>query len=239
MALKQSAVRNHLLTMLPAEEFAALEPFLVLVDLPARQLLQHPNEPVGALYFVESGWISLLMALQDGSTVDIGMVGREGMIGTPLLLGSDRSIVEAMVQRAGSGIRLDAQHAQDALRACPSLQQLLMHFALALMTQVGQLVACNRHHPIEQRLICWLLMAHDRSDDDQLPMTHEALATTLGVRRASISLAAGALQKADLIRYASGRITILDRAGLEAAACECYRVVDAEYLRLLGRGVAS
>jgi CRP-like cAMP-binding protein len=234
MSLEQSALRNHLLTMLPAEEFAALEPYLVPVDLPARQLLQHPNEPIRALYFVEDGWISLLMALQDGSTVDIGMVGREGMIGTPILLGSDRSIVEALVQRAGSGIRLDAQHLQDALRSCPSLRRLLMHFSLALMTQIGQTVACNRRHPIEQRLVCWLLMAHDRSDGDQLPMTHEALAATLGVRRASISMAAGALQKAGLIRYASGQITILDRAGLEAAACECYGVVRGEYRRLLG-----
>jgi len=238
MALEQSAIRNHLLTMLPAEEFLALQPYLVPVDLPARQLLQHPGEPVRELYFVESGWISLLMALQDGSTVDIGMVGREGMIGTPILLRSAPSIVEAMVQRAGSGIRLDAQHVPDALYACPSLRQLLMHFALALMAQVGQTVACNRRHPIEQRLVCWLLMAHDRSDGDQLPMTHEALAATLGVRRASISLAASALQKAGLIRYASGCITILDRTGLEAAACECYGVVRAEYRRLLGNGAA-
>lgn len=234
MSLEQSAIRNHLLTLLPAEEFRALAPYLVPVDLPARQILQHPSDPIRALYFIESGWISLLMALQDGSTVDIAMVGREGMIGTPILLGSDRSIVEAMMQRAGSGLRLDAQHLPDALRASPSLRQLLMHFSLALMTQAGQTVACNRRHPIEQRLVCWLLMAHDRSDGDDLPMTHEALAATLGVRRASITLAAGALQKAGLIRYASGRITILDRAGLEAAACECYSAVRAEYRRLLG-----
>ncbi|WP_235031464.1 Crp/Fnr family transcriptional regulator [Geminicoccus flavidas] len=235
MSLEQSVVRNHLLAMLPAEEFRALAPYLVPVDLPARQILQHPSEPIRALYFIEDGWISLLMALKDGSTVDIAMVGREGMIGTPILLGSDRSIVEAMVQRAGAGIRLDGQHLQDALRACPSLRQLLMHFSLALMTQAGQMVACNRRHPIEQRLVCWLLMAHDRSDGDDLPMTHEALAATLGVRRASISLAAGKLQKAGLIRYASGRITIRDRAGLEAAACECYGVVRNEYRRLLGK----
>jgi CRP-like cAMP-binding protein len=234
LASEQRSIRNLLLAALPPDDFAHLQPNLQLVDLSARQVFHRLTEPVTALHFIEQGWIALLAMLETGDAAEVAVIGREGMIGLPLVFGADRSIVEAMVQGAGTAFRLEARHVENALHASPSLRRMLLRFSQALVTQIAQTAACNVHHRIEQRLVCLLLLAHDRIDGDQLPMTHDGLAMMLGVRRASISTAAARLQEARIIRYGGGRISILDRAGLEAAACECYGVVTREIERLLG-----
>lgn len=227
--------RNGLLSALSAEDIDYLQPRLCRVDLPLRTVLHLPQEPIPAVHFIESGWISLVITLDDGNVSEVGLVGSEGMAGLPLLFGTDRSTAEAMVQAEHtSALRMDAHDFRDALDACPSLRRTLLRYGQACFTQVSQTAACNNHHQTEQRLARWLLTAHDRASGDQFMMTHELLAIMLGVRRASVSLAAGMLQKADLIRYGSGQITILDRPGLEAAACECHGVVCREFRRLLG-----
>jgi len=236
---EQASVRNHLLAALTPEDFGFLQPRLQHVDLVQRQVVHHPHEPIEAVYFLEAGWMSLVVTLEDGDAAEVGLVGREGMVGLPLFFETDRSTVEAIVQGSGHALRMEAHGFHDALHSCPSLRRLLLRYSQALLIQLSQTAACNSHHQIEQRLGRWLLMAHDRADSDQFAMTHEFLSMMLGVRRASVTLAAGMLQKAGLIRYGSGQITILDRPGLEATACECHGVVNREFRRLLGTGRES
>jgi CRP-like cAMP-binding protein len=239
LASEQRSTRNLMLAMLPPADFAHLQPNLQLVDLPARHVLHHPSEAITALYFIEQGWVALLAMLETGDATEVAIIGREGMIGLPLVFDADRSIVEAVVQGAGAALRLEARHVDNALQASPSLRRMLLRFSQAVITQMAQTAACNVHHEIGQRLARLLLLAHDRIDGNQLPMTHDGLATMLGVRRASISTAAARLQQARIIRYGSGRISILDRAGLEASACECHGVITREFDRLLGTNLAD
>jgi CRP-like cAMP-binding protein len=176
----------------------------------------------------------MLAALDDGDSAEVGMIGSEGMIGLPLLYGTDRSLVEAMVQGGGVAIRLPAETFQHAMEERPSLLAPLLRYAMAFNVQVTMTAACNSRHLVEQRLARWLLMAHDRTEGDQFAMTHEFLSLMMGVRRAGVTVAAGALQRAGYIRYDQGHIWVTDRAGLEAAACECHFIVGREFERLLG-----
>jgi CRP-like cAMP-binding protein len=231
----QSSVRNQLLAKLSAEDFAYLVPHLRLIDLAVRTTVHQAGEPITAVFFPERGYASMLAALDDGDSAEVGMIGTEGMIGLPLLYGTDRSPVEAMVQGGGSAFRLSADVFQHALAERPSLLPPLLRYAMAFNVQVTLTAACNGRHLVEQRLARWLLMAHDRTEGDEFVMTHEFLSMMLGVRRAGVTVAAGALQKAGFIHYEKGRIQMADRAGLEAAACECHFIVRREFDRLLGQ----
>jgi CRP-like cAMP-binding protein len=232
-------VRNGLLAALPSEDLARLRPSLQPVELPFDQTLYPADGIVEAVLFPESGMVSLLATLEDGEQVEVGIAGREGLIGLPLVFGDDRSLVEARVQMEGTALRMDAAALRDGMEGSAALRGLLHRYALAFQAQVTMTAACNARHAIEQRLARWLLIAHDRAGADEFAMTHEFMAMMLGVRRPGVSLAAGALQRAGLIRYARGRMEITDRPGLEAASCECYHTARREFARLLGPGPAK
>ena len=230
----QPPVRNRLLAALPPEDLGRLRPRLQRVEFPLRRTLQVPGEPVAAVHFPETGWASMLATLEDSDAAEVGLIGRDGMVGLPVLLGADRDDLEAMVQCPGTALRMEAAAFREELGRTPALRDLLLRYALVHHGQVARTAACNGRHHTEQRLARWLLMAHDRSESDDFPMTHEFLSMMLGVRRAGVTVAAGALQRAGLIRYDRGRMEVADRPGLEAASCECYGVVRRACDRLLG-----
>jgi CRP-like cAMP-binding protein len=227
-------IRNRLLRALPPEDLTALWPRLEPVDLELKQVVQLPEVPVDAVYFPETGWFSMVATLEDGDGAEVGLLGYEGMMGLPLLLDDDRDDLEGMVQCPGTGLRLPAADFREALEQLPNLRRLLNRYALVHHGQVARTAACNGRHDVAQRLARWLLMAHDRAEGDTYPMTHEFLSMMLGVRRAGVSTAASVLQKAGLIRYGAGRMTITDRPGLENSSCECYGVQRRASERLFG-----
>lgn len=229
-----SAVRNHLLAALPSSVLAQLLPQMQLVFLDLRTVLYAPEAPIGAVHFMEAGWVSMIARLEDGMSAEVGLVGREGMAGLPLVFGVETSGVEALVQGPGTAMRMEAGSFRQALDEHPSLRALLFRYGEFMRAQVTQTAACNGNHGLEQRLARWLLMSHDRADGDHFLMTHEFLATMLCVHRPSVTVAARLLQRAGLIRYGSGAITVVDRPGLEAVACECHGVVRRQYEKLLG-----
>ena len=233
------ATDNRLLAALPPEDFARLRPRLQRVELPFDHTIFPADGAVEAVLFVESGMVSLLATLEGGEQVEVGVVGREGLVGLPLVLGDDRSLVEARVQMEGTALRMDAAALRDGMEASAALRVLLHRYALFFQAQVTMTAACNARHAIEQRLVRWLLIAHDRAGADEFPMTHEFISMMLGVRRPGVSLAAGVLQKAGLIRYARGGMEVTDRHGLEAASCECYHTARREFARLLGPSPAT
>ena len=192
-----------------------------------------PNEPIEYVYFPNSGIISLVNLTEDGGTVEAATVGNEGMVGLPLLLGTDRMIGQAITQIVGDALRMKADVFKQEVTPASPLYSLLLRYTQALMNLISQSVACNRLHSVEDRCCRWLLLCQDRVESDEFPLTQEFLAQMLGVRRASVSVVAATLQKAGLIRYRRGKITILDRLGLEAASCECYQIVKQELDRLL------
>lgn len=234
MLSPQSApVRNHLLASLPADMMAALQPRLSRVILPTKQAIYTPDTPIEAVYFIEAGMISLVNDLEDGTRAEVGVIGREGMLGTPLLAGVDTSFVEAQVQLPGTALRMTAQDFTSEVDANAPFRKLLLRYNEALQAQVMQTAACNASHDLEPRLARWLLLAHDRAEGDELLLTQDFIATMLAVHRPSVTVTAGILQRAGLIRYATGRVVVLDRAGLEAAACECYGAVQRRFAALL------
>ena len=226
--------RNRLLAALPAEDLARLWPQFEPVEMEQRRILLAPDQPITAVYFPETGWVSMLALLEEGKSAEVGLVGAEGMVGLPLLLGADRSAVEAMIQAPGTMLRLGAGAFRQAVEESPALRTLLLRYTLAFQQQVTQTAACNGHHALDQRLARWLLMAHDRAGGDEFPMTQEFLAMMLCVHRPGVTVAARLFQQAGLIRYGQGHITVIDRAGLEAAACECYGAVRRQFEQLLG-----
>jgi CRP-like cAMP-binding protein len=237
MALSPSAApppRNRLLAALPAEDLARLWPQLEPTDVKLRQVLHAPDEPITAVFFPEAGMVSMLTVLTDGRAAEVGVVGSEGMVGVPLLLGGDSSAVEAMCQAAGPMLRLRADLFQRALEESAALRGLLLRYTLAFQQQVSQTAACNGNHTLHQRLARWLLLAHDRAESDEFVMTQEFMALMLCVHRPSVTQTAQSLQEVGIIRYGKGRVTILDRAGLEAAACECHGAVRRQFEKLLG-----
>lgn len=188
-----------------------------------------PGEPIEAAYFIESGSSSMIAVMEDGARIEVGLIGPEGMVGLPLLLGTAEAALEAMVQIPGEALRLAATGFQAALAEAPSLGPLLLRYLDSFHAQVSQTAACNGRHQVEQRLARWMLMTHDRAGGDGFPMTQEFLSTMLGVRRPGVTLAVGILQRAGLVRHEKGHMHILDREGLESAACECYGVVRSRY----------
>lgn len=233
-SLPQPGPRNRLLAALPPEDFALIAGALERVELPGNLTLFGPLEPIGGVHFIEAGAVSMMAMLADGSYVEIGTAGREGMVGLPLLLGADAASCEARVQMAGTALRLPAAAFHEALERSPGLRRLLLRYALAFQGLVAQTAACLARHVIEQRLARWLLLAHDRMEGGRLQLTQEFLSTLLGVRRPGITVAAGLLRDSGLIRCDRGQITVLDRLGLEAASCECYEACRREFARLLG-----
>jgi CRP-like cAMP-binding protein len=226
--------KNRLLAALPLEEYELLLPNLETVSLPLKYVLYEPNKPIEHVYFPIHGVVSLVTIMEDGVAVEIATVGNEGMIGLPVFLGSEIIPMKAFSQIPGKGIRIKADVFKDLLNQGSSLHGLLQRYTQALFNQTAQSAACNRLHSIEERCCRWLLMIHDRVDSDEYLLTQEFLSQMLGVRRASVNVVASILQKARLIRYSRGRITILDRLGLETASCECYARIKQEFDRLLG-----
>ena len=233
-ALHPSAVRNHLLAALPSAVLAQLLPKMRPVALALREVLYAAEASIEAVYFVETGWASMITRLEDGMSAEVGLVGREGMVGLPLVFGVEASDVEAFVQGPGIALCMEAGAFHSALDEHPSLRALLFRYGEFMRAQVTQTAACNGNHGLEQRLARWLLMSHDRASGDHFLMTHEFMATMLCVHRPSVTVAARVLQRAGLIRYGSGAVTVVDRPGLETVACECHGVVRRRYQNLLG-----
>lgn len=226
---------NELLDGLAADDLQALLPHLEAVSLVQKQAINAPGQLIEQLYFPTTSVVSLIASVDEGAAVEVGIIiiGREGMVGTPVLLGSETASNEAYVQIAGAALRIGTGVLLDRFEVSRPMRRRLLRFAQALSYQISQSAACNARHVVEERCARWLLAALDRVGGNTLELTHEFLGVMLGVRRAGVTVAAGALQTAGLIRYRQGRITILDRDGLEAAACECYRTVKEEYDRLL------
>lgn len=225
---------NRLLDLLPPAQLDQLRPHLTAEALAPGQTMQERGKSVESVVFPTSGMISIVAMMRDGAAVEVGIVGREGMLGVQSVLGDDVSLNEAMVQIPGSALRMPAALLEREAQASPQLRAVLLRYVQACLNSATQSAACNRAHLLEQRLARWLLTARDRAGADRLPLTHEFIAMMLGVRRAGVTVAAQSLQSAGLIHYAHGRITIADREGLEAAACECYEVTKREHARLLG-----
>lgn len=230
----QNKIRNRILAALPASEFALLAGHLKFVDLALGESLHRAGDPISIVYFVDSGFISALTMLSDGQPLEIGLIGAEGVAGFSVALGATNSYSETMCQTGGGAYRIATGDLKRVLGDAPHLRDLLLRYTHVFHVQVAQTAACNAHHELSQRLARWLLAAHDRSGVAELSLTQDLIAIMLGVRRSTVSLAAGALQKAGIIRYQHGHITILDRVGLENAACECYEAVAAEYRALFG-----
>ena len=225
---------NRLLSALPPEEYHRLALSLEPVPLDLKTVLHKEGEEFSHVYFPTRGVVSLLTVLGGGKGIEVGLVGCEGVVGLPLFLGSATTPFRALVQVPGDALRVRADEFRARLRAAPgTLPALLAGYTHAFLTQVSQLAACNSQHSIEKRCCRWLLMTHDRVGADCFALTQEFLASMLGVRRASVSEVARVLQRARHVHFRRGRVTVLDRAGLEASACECYRLVRAEFARLL------
>jgi CRP-like cAMP-binding protein len=220
-----AAIQNALLAALPRKSYAALLPALTPVALTFGDVLYEPGQPIDQVYFPGDSMVSLLTLVEDHLALEVGLVGSEGAVGSPLALGVDRSPVRALVQGGGSAVRMSAEAFRRALRRSPQLQSGMLRYVHALMSQVTQTAACNRFHVVERRLARWLLMTRDRVRSDEFRLTQDFLAHMLGVRRVGVTEAAGALQRRKLIQYTRGFLRILDGRGLEAAACSCYRIV--------------
>ncbi len=224
--------RNHLLAALPPGEWKRWLPQLEPVDLLLGQVIYESGGSLNHVYFPTTAIVSLLYVMEDGASAEIAVVGNEGLVGISLFMGSVSTPNRAVVQSAGKGFRLPASVLQDEFKLAP-VMHLLLRYTAALMTQMAQTAVCNRHHSLDQQLCRWLLLSLDRLHGSELVMTQELIANMLGVRREGVTEGALKLQKAKLISYARGHITVLDRAGLEKRCCECYAVVKKEYDRLL------
>lgn len=225
---------NRLLAGLPRKDRERLIAKMERVSLAFGQVLAEPHEPAPYVYFPLSGVVSLITFMIDGLGTEVGIVGDEGMAGISVFLGSGREVGKVFCQVPGEALRMEAKALRKETREGSPLNELLLRYTQALLILVSQSTACNRLHTTEERLSRWLLMTHDRAKADQFAITQEFMADMLGVRRPTVSLVASMLQKAGLIRYSRGKLTVVNRAGLEAASCECYARVKEEYQRLLG-----
>jgi len=226
------STENRLLAALPREEYQRLVPELHPVTFSLGDVVYESGARLDYIYFPTTSVVSLLYMMEDGSVAEAGLAGNDGVVGVALFLGGDTTPNRAVVQLAGRAIRMKAKALQWEFRRGGALQQLLLRYTQALITQISQTAACNRLHSVEQRLCRWLLLCHDRAESNELLMTQEFISNMLGGRRESVTVAAGRLQDAGLIHYIRGRIKILDRKGLEAAVCECYGFVKNEVDRL-------
>ncbi len=238
MNAHSSPRQNLLLAALPAADFARLESSLELVPMPLGHVLYESGNQLQHVYFPADCIVSLLYVMEDGHSAEIAIVGNEGVVGVALFMGGETTPSRGIVQSAGHAYRLPGKLLKEEFFRAGPLQHLLLRYTQALLTQMAQTAACNRHHTVDQQLCRWLLLSLDRLSSDELVMTQELIANMLGVRREGVTEAAGQLQKLGLILYSRGRIKVLDRPGLERKSCECYRVVKAEFDRLLPEAVA-
>jgi CRP-like cAMP-binding protein len=222
-----AAILNSLLAALPRKAYLRLAPGLIPVDLVFGDVLYEAGESIRDVYFPSRSLISLLTLVEGHLALEVGMVGREGMVGIPLALGADVSPVRALVQGAGPALKMSAARFRTELKRSPPLQRELNRYVHTMIAQISQTAGCNRFHVVEARLARWLLMTRDRVRSGQFRMTHDFLSHMLGVRRVGVTEAASALQRQKLIEYRRGNIRILDDRGLEAASCSCYQVVKA------------
>jgi len=238
MTFSDEAKQNQLLAALPDAEWQRWQPQLEWVGLTLGQVLYESGSTLGHVYFPTTAIVSLLYVLENGASAEIAVVGNEGVIGISLFMGGETTPSRAVVQSAGNGFRLKAQAIKDEFKRAPVLH-LLLRYTQALITQMAQTAVCNRHHSLDQQLCRWLLLSLDRLRGNELVMTQELIANMLGVRREGVNESALNLQKAGLISYSRGRITVLNRPGLEKRTCECYAVVKTEYSRLLPPKLAT
>lgn len=239
MDSKPPQMLNKLLAALPATELARWAPQLEPVELPLGQVLCESGRILSHVYFPTTAIVSLLYVMENGSSAEIAVVGNEGLVGISLFMGGETTPSRAVVQSAGAGLKMRAQVIKDEFNRSGPVMRLLLRYTQALITQMAQTAVCNRHHSLDQQLCRWLLLSLDRLQVNELVMTQELIANMLGVRRGGVTEAALKLQRAGLIRYARGHITVLDRQGLMARTCECYEVVQREYQRLLPERQAS
>ncbi len=232
-AMAQTQVQNQILARLRLDDFAHLHPFLRRVDLRAGAILHSPNDKPDAVYFLESGYASLMTIMSDKDAVEVGIVGREGMVGVPIIYGTDCTVIEATMQRTGVAYRMSAESFRRALDERPMLRAIILHYAMTFNVQVIVTATCNGLHRIEQRRARWLLMVRDRLDDNEIIVTHECLSMLLNVRRAGITVAMGRLQKNGLIESGQGHIKVVDRTGLQKMTCDCYKNIRNAFERTL------
>ena len=228
-----NAFENRLLAALPREEYERLSLHLEPVKLPPGKIVYNAGEFMGHAYFPRGGMFSLLAITERGRTIEVGMIGNEGVAGLPLILGGDAIQYQVMVQIFVRAFRLRRDVLREAFHRGGHLQALLLRYANTLINQIAQSAACNRFHTVEQRLCRWLLVSRDRVQGDVIPLTQEFLSHMLGVPRSSVTTVAGTLQSRRLIRYSRGKIYLLDRAGLERSSCECYRLVSEGFKNFL------
>lgn len=218
-------VSNRILLSLPDSEYRAIRPALEFLDLPHHLSLYEPNRKIEFVYFPNRGLVSLVIVMEDGKTVEVAVLGKEGVAGIPSVFGLSRSLVREVVQIAGDGFRVKVGTFRRILGGAPVLRSLLGRYSVVLGMQISQTAACNRLHDIERRLARWLLMAQDRVDAGHVAITHDFLATMLGTDRPSVTLAASRLQSKEIIEYRRGSVEILNRKELESSACECYQII--------------
>jgi CRP-like cAMP-binding protein len=231
--VRHSPHQNHLLDALPKSDYERIASHLELVSMKLGDVLYEPGVQLRYVYFPTTSIVSLLYVMENGASAEIAIVGNEGILGISLFMGGDTTPSRAVVQGAGHAFRLRAELLKSEFGRFGPTMQLLLRYTQALITQMSQTAVCNRHHSVDQQLCRWLLLSLDRLQSNELSMTQELIANMLGVRREGVTEAAGKLQDAQLIRYRRGRITVLDRPGVEARSCECYQVVKTEFDRLL------
>jgi CRP-like cAMP-binding protein len=239
MPSPHNPLQSHILAALPKAERERLFPHMELVPMPLGDVLYESGIKLKHVYFPTTSIVSLLYVMEDGASAEIAVVGNEGIIGLALFMGGESTPSRAIVQSGGYAYRLKAKLLKDEFNRSGPMMHLLLRYTQALITQMAQTAVCNRHHSVDQQLCRWLLLSLDRLASNELTMTQELIANMLGVRREGVTEAAGKLQTAGVIHYSRGRITVLDRAGLEKKACECYAVVKKEFDRLLPNLIAT
>ena len=232
----RNGYKNRILASLPKADISRLSAHLSPVDLPSGKTLLDPGQEITYAYFLETGLASVVVAMADGSMVETGITGNDGLVGFPVLLGTKTIPTRTFMQIPGSGFKIKAQHLINEFERSGALQKKINRYFQAHLVQTGQTAACNRLHDIAERLARWLLMCHDRMSSDNFTITHEFLGHMLGTPRSTVTLAAGILHKAGLIDYSRGKLVVRDRKGLEKAACECYQTIRKEFDRL---GISS
>jgi CRP-like cAMP-binding protein len=230
MGLPKQPYKNRVLAALPKSEIGRLKPHLFPITLNVRAELLDGKADYA--YFLEDGLASVVLPMQDGSTVEVGVIGKDGVVGLPVWLGAERMPGKTFIQVEGSGFRIKAKRLKEEFERPGELRRHLHKYVMANLVQSAQNAACNRLHTIGERLSRWLLTCHDRVQSNRMPLTHEFLAQMLGAPRTTVTLAAGMLQQAGLIEYSRGHVTVKNRSGLEEAACECYGIVRKEFQRL-------
>lgn len=234
MVLVRSTVANKILAGLSPADFAILQPHLSQIDLPVRRHLEVRNRPIEYVYFLESGLGSMVVSAGAQQSIEVGIIGSEGMTGIPILMGTDRGPHETFIQTAGVGLRIPADAFRAAVESSRGLRNRFLNYAQVLMTQMAFTALANGRYKIEERLARWLLMADDRTEDDTIHLTHEFLAVMLGSRRAGVTAALNHFQKRGVLKMQRGLITIAKRGALEEAANGSYGAPEAEYRRLFG-----